>query len=558
MVKRSAAIAFAMALLLSLAGHARADVTASVDRPDVELNESFTLEIVVDSTARMEPDLAPLEQDFYVGQSSQITNTTIVNGQITRSQTWSVALMAKRAGTLEIPSIAIGNEQSDPIPIRVREPTYEPPGEADVFITAEIDRDEAYVQAQVLYRIKVYRAVPTRQPALRNPTFGGAEALIEDAGDERTYEAILNGRAYNVVERVIAIFPQESGEITISPTRFEARVLRDGRITGRKMFDSEPHTITVQPIPAPPPDYPQAAWLPALDLELTESWSRDVDELTAGEPVTRNVSISVLGQLETQIPGLDPPVVPGINVYPDKPEMTRRLEADGIRGIRRDEYAIIGVDPGTVSLPAVELPWWDLEAGEWRVAKLPGRRFEVVAGTVPPPAIVDAPEPARADVEPQAPQAAPASTPFWRRVSEILAAVWLLTLGAWWWSSRPAPDSRREPAPVVPAHKQQARALKSARRAALAGDDRGLRQALLEWADLEWPDNAPRSIGAVAGRVSEPLAGELRRLSGASYGPDGNDWDGEALAKALRSFSVVGGSSRAAARDGLPPLMPST
>ena len=158
------------------------------------------------------------------------------------------------------------------------------------------------MQAQVLYRIKVYRAVPTRQPALRDPLFGGADVLIELAGDERSYEARLNDRTYNVVERVYAVFPQESGEVTISPARFEARVLRDGRITGRKVFESQSQVINVLPIPAAPADFPDAAWLPARDLQLGESWSREVDELAAGEPITRNITISALGQLETQIP----------------------------------------------------------------------------------------------------------------------------------------------------------------------------------------------------------------------------------------------------------------
>ncbi len=221
--------------LLPAAG-VHATVTATVDRSNVELNESFLLEVVVDTNIDLEPDISALQQDFYVGQSSQLSNTTIVNGQITRSRTWTYVLMAKHVGQLIIPSLVVGTEQSDPLMVIVSETSHAPPGEADVFITSEVDLSETFVQAQVLFRIKVYRAVSTRQPALREPSFGGAEVLVESTGNERSYDAILNGRAYKVVERVFAIFPQESGEVTISPARFEARVLRDGRITGRKVF----------------------------------------------------------------------------------------------------------------------------------------------------------------------------------------------------------------------------------------------------------------------------------------------------------------------------------
>ena len=54
-------------------------------------------------------------------------------------------------------------------------------------------------------------------------------------------------------------------------------------------------------------------------------------------------------------------------------------------------------------------------------------------------------------------------------VSELLAAVWLVTLLAWWWTSRPVRQEPREPAPM-PLHKQQSRLLKAARKAARAGD----------------------------------------------------------------------------------------
>ena len=108
----------------------------------------------------------------------------------------------------------------------------------------------------------------------------------------------------------------------------------------------------------------------------------------------------------------------------------------------------------------------------------------------------------------------------------------------------------------MPIHRQQAKHLKAARKAALAGDGAGVREAMLGWGRLQWPDDAPRSIGALATRVSSPLADELQGLSSASYGPGAADWDGQALAKAIRSFAVLeDGIEKQAAV--LPPLMPS-
>jgi hypothetical protein len=539
--------------LVAVASNTLADVTARVDRPSVDLNESFVLEIMVDTNIDMEPDLSVLDENFYRGQLSQLSNTSIINGQIRRSRTWTIALMAKATGKQEIPAVTVGNDKSEPLTITINEPTNAPPGEADVFITSEVDQTEAYVQSQILYRFKVYRAVATRQEGRRDPEITGAEVLIERAGDERSYEAILNGRAYNVIERVLAIYPQASGEISISPARFEARVLRDGRITGRKVFESDAHTVTVLPIPAPPADYPDAAWLPARDVQLSEEWSREPNEVEAGEPVTRKVTISALGQIETQIPAFDPPTVDGMNVYPDKPDLSRVFEAEGIRGIRRDQYAMIGVRGGLVEIPKLEVPWWDIEAGEWRVATLPARVIEIEAvdAPIPPPVA----EPAEAPDETAEPAAQPAPDGFWKRVAQLLAGVWLLTLLAWRWSSGSQKKEPKEPLPP-PIYKQQARFVKAVKKAALAGDKAGVREAMIEWGRLQWPHDAPRNVGEIANRVASPLSDELRALSASSYSSGADEWDGRLLAKAMRSMSILIEDSEAATEMPLPPLMP--
>ena len=68
--------------------------------------------------------------------------------------------------------------------------------------------------------------------------------------------------------------------------------------------------------------------------------------------------------------------------------------------------------------------------------------------------------------------------------------------------------------------------------------------------------SAEPSIGRLAEGVSSPLSDELQKLSGISYGPAGGDWNGEALAKALRSFAVDDESVESKKADLLPPLLP--
>lgn len=547
---RSTAVWLAV-VLLGLASTTEADVVASTDRSSVELNESFTLKLSVDSEVSAVPDTAALEEDFLVGPPSQLSNTTIVNGRISRSRTWTYVLMARRAGDLVIPPITVGSETSNALPIKVSPQSNTLPGEAEIFVTSEVDHEESFVQAQVLLSVKLYRAVATRQPRLSDPSISGVEVLIESAADERSYESILNGKAYNVIERVYALFPQESGEFTVAPIQFDARVLRNGRITGRKVFQSDSLSVTVKPIPPPPSEFPDAAWFPAKAVELSEAWSREPADLPAGEPITRHVTVTALGQLATQIPVIEPAPPDGLRIYPDKPELRTVADPAGIRAMRKDQYAMIGVEPGELTLPMLRLPWWSIDAGEWQVAELPDATINIVGGVfaeLPPSAAAGDAEPTR-----QAPTVIHSA--LWQRIAEGLAALWLVTVFAWWWSRRTKAEPKTPPEP--PLHKKQARLLRNARKAALARDARGVKSALLDWGRLEWPDDAPRSLGALASRVSHPLSAQLVALCSASYGPGDRQWDEKALAKSLRSFTVVSDDADTAA-DGLPPLYPGT
>jgi len=186
---------------------------------------------------------------------------------------------------------------------------------------------------------------------------------------------------------------------------------------------------------------------------------------------------------------------------------------------------------------------------------LPPRTIEIdspeAEAVIPPP--VEPPAAATAGSETEA---GPAADGFWKQLSQLIAGAWLLTIVAWWWSSR---EQKREPAKAEPPpiYKQQARFLKAARKAAAANDKAGVRAAVLEWGRLQWPDDAPRSIGSFAERVAAPLSNELRSLSASSYSGVGTEeWDGSSLAKALRSISVLFEDDEVATNSPLPPLMP--
>jgi len=525
-------------------------VIASVDRTKVELNETFTLKVIVDTEIDLEPDASGLEGDFYVGSRSQLSNTTIINGKISRSRTWTYALMAKRPGNLEIPSIIVGNEKSQPINILIAPQSESVLGEADVFVSAEVDDSEGFVQAQNLFRIKIYRMVQTRQPRLYEPEIKGIDTLVEIVGDDRNYESVINGKTYEVTERVYALFPQESGVLSIAPIRFEARILKDGSITGRRTYQSSELTINILPIPAPPNAYPDANWLPAKSVKLTEEWSRDMQNLRSGEPITRKLTITAIGQLSTQLPSIDYSN-DRLKIYPDKPKFLDDMNADGMIASRIDQYAMISVNAGDIQLSGVDVPWWDTVEKKWKVATLPTRVInikpsiddlveeKIEAGT---PAKIEQPLPEINDN-------------LWKNISGILGALWILTIFFWFYS-KPV-KKRTVKKTYEPLYKKLELQLRKAKNAALANEKEKFKQAFVDWARLQWPDNIPLSLGEVADRVDKPLSDELKIFNKITYGSDHNElWDGKAMAKAIKKISFLDASNNKSKKRELPALAP--
>ena len=526
-----------------------ASVTASIDRNKVELNETFTLKIIVDSAIDLEPDASPLEKDFYVGTRSQLTNTTIINGAISRNRTWSYALMPKRSGNITIPPVIVGNQKSQPINIIIAPQSESVLGRADIFISAEVDSERGFVQAQNIFRIKIYRNVQTRQPRLYEPEIKGVETVIEIVGDDRNYESIIDGKTYDVIERVYALFPQESGSLSIEPIRFEARILQNGSITGRRNYQSKEINIDILPIPSPPINYPNAAWLPAKNLEITEEWSRDLSNLKSGEPITRQITITAIGQLSTQLPVIDYQNN-DLKIYPDKPKLIDFINADDMVASRIDQYAVIGSNPGEVELKSIQLPWWDINEETWKFATISNRSINIK------PSDDDLVENEIVQQENLSEiSTSQNNSDFWKNISGVLAAIWIFTILVWFYS-KPV-KMKKKMKPEISPHKKQEKLLRHAKKLASSGDIENFKQIIIEWAKFQWPDKKPLSLEQIASRVGDPLKSELRNLAYLTYGPNrSKNWNGQLMAKALKNISLSSENNIHEIQNSLPPLMP--
>jgi hypothetical protein len=536
-------------------------VTASVDRDKPHVNESFTYTLRAEGQVRGDPDVTALEQQFDVLQSTTSTRIQIVDGQAAQVSEWIFQLMPREAGAVTIPPIELAGAFSNEVKLEVLPSNAARDAPADIFMEVEADPTTAYVQSQVVYTMRLFVGVGTGRASITPPEIGGGEAIVERLGEDRQYQTTRGGRGFVVHERRYAIFPQKAGLLTVGPASFEAMVMPNRGFSRIQRFRSGTLEIMVNPAVAPPPEFPNAAWLPARAVTLHESWSEAPEKLAVGVPVTRTLTIEAKGLLETQLPAIEVPQADGIREYPDQPELDRRAEADGLTAQRTERYAVLAQTPGEAQLPAVRLPWFDVIGGQWRVAELPARALTVAPGAQEPPAPKAAPgEPVAAAI-PLEQSSKPAL--LWPLVTGLLALAWLATAGLWWRARRArsaAPSSGVAGAAAAAAATTQAarpggRGLEKALRdACLRNDAEAARERLLEWAAWRFADAPPRSLGALAQRCEPALEASIGALEAKLYGRERSEWDGAALAAALEAHGVTRHAGSARAGDALLPL----
>ena len=95
-----------------------AEFSASVDRTQISEQDTLNLVLRIDEQILIgSPNLAALENDFTILGQSRSQQMRSVNGVTESFTQWSISLMPKRKGQLQIPALTFKGSTSSPIQI---------------------------------------------------------------------------------------------------------------------------------------------------------------------------------------------------------------------------------------------------------------------------------------------------------------------------------------------------------------------------------------------------------------------------------------------------------
>ena len=535
-----------LALAVDGAGAQDATLSASVDRGTISENESFTYVLRAEGQVAGEPDISAIERDFDILSRSTSARIQTLNGRTEQVVDYVYQLLPRGPGTFSVPPIELDGLLSNAVEVLVEPVVVDTDAPADIFMEVEVDPSQAFELAQVVYTLKLFVGVGIGRATLTPPVIEGAEAIVERLGEDRQYQTTRGDRSFTVRERRYAIFPQSAGTLEIGPSAFEAMVIPARGFSRVQRLRSDSVAVEVKPAVAPPASHPDAVWLPARSLELTETWADGGDDFVLGVPRTRVLKVVADGLLETQLPELGLGVAEGVRQYPDQPELGRQVTEAGLEASRTERYAVIAQRVGAGSIPPAELPWWNVVEERWEVATVEGRQIDVAPGNEP--TATEAP------LAEDAPAALVVRSPGpWRWVAAALATGWLITALAWWYSVRSS--VQHGSADLRPVKPRSLRAITRELKAACAVDDGGrARELLLEWGRHQYEDEPPANLGALARASGGPLGDAIEALESALYGQSGQTWSGARLADLIAAAGTVDRGPKTPDKDPLEPL----
>lgn len=396
---------------------------------------------------------------------------------------------------------------------------------ADLIIEAELMPERVYVGGEARLQLRLFRAPGVTHGVLRPPALGDAAELTL-LGPILTYTAERAGVLYEVLERTHVIVPRRAGRLVVPGAEFEG-ALRYAEVFGRVAAIKPPsahgpqRVLEVRPVPAGAGE----PWLPARRLTLEESWSRDLDALSAGTPVTRTLILRAEGIAADRLPRLEMAAHPALLMHHDQPEFATEYLAAGMTGRRVQRIMLMPVAAAEVALPALSVRWWDVGADAPRTATLAGRTLHLHA-MIAPAAV---------------PREVPASVAVPAMLRWLLASIVALVAAALWWFLR-------------------ARALRAARgqvRAACRRNDaRAARDALIGWgkvAALAAPGAPALPVHRIGAAWPDARArAQLAALDAALYA--GGAWDGAEFWRRVRPWLRKPAARRGVPASPLPPL----
>ncbi len=416
-------------ILSGINAFAQAQVYAYVDKSYVEVKEEINLTInIVSDSSNITSPVMPSLPNFNIYASGQSRSVTMLNGQVSVKMQFHYILSPRFAGKSTIGSFAIDIDgtiyKTDPIEVEVyragqsntantsaanQSGTYAGSkayankvktaqnnqsaqntankssqsakaatnnansNYPDFFLTAKVDKKEAYLNEQINLKIRFY----SNRGTIGNPRYERPKTegfIFEDIKSGEGYESLGSSR-YAYYEFDVALFGIIPGEATIGPAKVEyvpsVGILDSinsffSSIATPQVVQSEPITVRIKPLPQ---QGKQADFSGAIGSKFSITSQLDKQQARVGETVILTTKISGIGNLRSidSLPKLD--LGPSFKVFDSTSSSSTKIQSGMVGGTTEFQTIIVPRVSGNFTIPAMTVQYFNPKTNSYETIK---------------------------------------------------------------------------------------------------------------------------------------------------------------------------------------------
>ncbi|WP_181388429.1 BatD family protein [Vibrio albus] len=542
----------ALLLLSGLFSTSLYAASASVTSNKVVQDEVFQLRITAEEQLDSDAvDFSVLSKDFYLGRPNFGSYTNYVNGVKSVRSEWTIALAPLKAGTVTIPTFQVGSETTEPIQLTVTtdaDSSTKPEDLVEYQVT--ISRQELYPGETAHLDTRLLIKTELRQlkdAKIIQPKIEGADQQaieLKPKGKASQYQSILNGVEVTVVDQSYDLIAKQTGKYIINGPQLKGAIIAQTTNGSAKLMPvTTQQKLLVIDVLDKPENY-QGAWLPSPNLTLTQQWldengnvlaaGTDTQPLNVGIPLTRQITLTVEGVEQAQLPDIQVTYPETLRLYEEKPVFHKEEN----RIVMTVKQVLIPKQEGEINLPDISVPWWNTRDKHQATAKVKGLHLSVEKSNTPALSI-STPQPTQPAREVVKTETITVNDPgYWPYLTVLFAVLWLLFTGLWFntWRQNKQRRKTEKSADDIPVLTLLTNAIKQ--------NDTIQAQALFRRWETE-PYNQNQTL-------RQNIRKEMELMMAAAYDPSGKEWNNQDLLRLLKTASKV--SQKRQEKEGLAPL----
>jgi len=342
--------------LLLTAFSLHAGMKASVDTAKVFLGDTVTFSLEIEGKFTDGPALTKLCGEN-IHASAKMTNIRGINGDFTKTRTFTYTFMPKRDCQIAPVKVKIDGkiEQTKAIHIKVVPPSAQK--DPDFVLELSSDTKEVYVGEPFKVTLTFRQRHNNDAVDSKFVPFEAKHFWTKEQTDGRRFEK----DGFTVTQHSFIMAAQKAGERHISAAEIKIATRKHTRDTWGmwaqgvkwRSYFSNGLGLKVKPLPA--------------GVSLVGDFKIDVKadktEIDANEAVNITVSVSGSGNFE-DIGSLKPSIA-GVSVFDEKAVTKAFIERGNYRGVWRQKMAL--VSQGDFTVPPITLKYFDPKSGEVKV-----------------------------------------------------------------------------------------------------------------------------------------------------------------------------------------------